>query len=191
MHRSVPLVVLMLMLLLAAVAPASAQTASVTGTVTYVQRIALPPDAVITVQLEDISLADAPSVLIAEQVIPAEGRQVPFPYVLEYDPAVIVDNHSYNVRATIKQGEKLLFISDTITPVITRGAPTENVEIIVVPVAQPEATAQPETPAQPEAPQQPAPATLPVTGFPILPLALVLFAGASAAMAITLHRIVR
>ena len=41
----------------------------VTGSVTYRERIALPPTAVVTVRLVDVSRADAPSVLIAEQVI--------------------------------------------------------------------------------------------------------------------------
>jgi len=35
--------------------------AYVTGTATYLQRIALPPNAVITVRIEDVSKADAPA----------------------------------------------------------------------------------------------------------------------------------
>lgn len=34
---------------------------TITGTVAYRERIALPPNAVVTVTLEDVSLADAPS----------------------------------------------------------------------------------------------------------------------------------
>ena len=60
-------------------------TSKVTGSVTYRERIALPPSAVVTVKLVDVSLADAPSVLIAEQVIRTEGRQVPFEFALDYD----------------------------------------------------------------------------------------------------------
>src|SRR5258708_34753519 len=41
----------------------------VTGTVTYRQRIALPRQAVVQVQLLDVSKADAPAIVIAEQTI--------------------------------------------------------------------------------------------------------------------------
>ena len=46
------------------------------------------------------------------------------------------------MRATIKDGDKLLFTSTTSIPVITNGAPTSNVEIIVEPVASGGATSQ-------------------------------------------------
>ena len=109
--------------------------ASVTGTVSYNLRIALPPDATVIVKIEDVSRADAPSTVIGEQEIKTEGKQVPIPYEVLYDPAEIIDNHTYTVSARILDGSgKLIFISDTITPVITDGNPTEDVEVIVVQV---------------------------------------------------------
>lgn len=102
----------------------------VTGTVTYRERIALPPTAVVTVRLVDVSLADAPSVLVAEQVITTAGRQVPFEFALEYDASRIQPSHTYAVQVRIEDGGRLLFISDTMNPVITRGAPT-RVDIVV------------------------------------------------------------
>ena len=71
-----------------------------TGTVAYLQRIALPPDAVIDVQLQDVSLQDAPATVITSERYIAEGRQVPFPYELTYDPAAIDPKHTYAVAAT-------------------------------------------------------------------------------------------
>ena len=106
----------------------------VTGTVTYLVRSALPPTAVIEVTLQDISKMDAPAVTLSSQRIEANGKQVPFPYALKYDPAQIDAKNTYVVRATIKDGDQLLFTSTTIIPVITRGAPTRAVEIIVEPV---------------------------------------------------------
>jgi putative lipoprotein len=102
----------------------------VTGTVTYRERIALPPTAVVTVRLADVSLADAPSVLVAEQVIRTEGQQVPFEFALHYDASRILPSHTYAVQVRIEDGGKLLFISDTMNPVITRSAPT-RVDIVV------------------------------------------------------------
>ena len=113
----------------------SAPASAVTGTVTYLQRSALTPTAVIEVQLQDVSKMDAPAEVISTQAIEANGKQVPFAYELKYDPAKIDPAHRYTVRATIKDGDKLLFTSTTIIPVITNGAPTSNVEIIVEPVS--------------------------------------------------------
>jgi putative lipoprotein len=108
----------------------STTTGKVTGSVTYRERIALPPSAIITVKLVDVSLADAPAVLIAEQVIVTAGRQVPFEFALDYDPSRILPSHTYAVQVRIENGDRLLFISDTMNPVITRGAPT-RVDIVV------------------------------------------------------------
>jgi putative lipoprotein len=102
----------------------------VTGSVTYRERIALPPSAVVAVKLVDISLADAPAVLIAEQVIRTEGRQVPFEFALDYDVSRILPSHTYAVQVRIEDGGRLLFISDTVNPVITRSAPN-RVDIVV------------------------------------------------------------
>jgi heat shock protein HslJ/uncharacterized lipoprotein YbaY len=108
--------------------------ACVTGTVTYLQRIALPEDAVVQVQIQDTSLADAPAEVIGEQIIENPG-QVPIPYEVCYDPGLIQDNHSYSMSARITDGDgNLLWINDTVTPVITRGNPTEDEEIPVIQV---------------------------------------------------------
>jgi putative lipoprotein len=105
-------------------------TSKVTGSVTYRERIALPPSAVITVKLVDVSLADAPAVLIAEQVIATAGRQVPFEFALEYDAARIQPSHTYAVHVRIENGDRLLFISDKMNLVITRDAPS-HLDIVV------------------------------------------------------------
>jgi len=104
---------------------------AITGTVTYRTRQALPPDARITVQLQDVSLADAPAVLLGEQVIAAEGRQVPFAFEIAFDPSAIDPRHSYSVRATIEAGGELLLTSTQAYPVITRDAPRYGIEIVV------------------------------------------------------------
>jgi putative lipoprotein len=118
-------------------AAAEASTAQVTGTVTYRPRIALPPDAVITVQIQDVSLADATAEIIGEQVIQAEGRQVPFAYAVPYDPDEIQPNDRYSMSARIVSGDGMpLFASDTNIPVITEGNPTSEVEIVVQQIMQ-------------------------------------------------------
>jgi len=96
----------------------------VTGTVTYLERMALPPSAVVTIRLVDVSRADAPSVVLGEQIIQAAGKQVPFAFEVAYDPARIDETMSCAVQARIEDGGRLLFISDQHYAVITRGAPT-------------------------------------------------------------------
>jgi putative lipoprotein len=91
--------------------------------VTYLARIALPPDAVVYLTLEDVS--DAQAVVVATQTIPTRGRQVPIPFELPYDPAKIDPSRRYEVRAQIRSGPggEPMFASTTSTPVLTQGAP--------------------------------------------------------------------
>ncbi len=105
---------------------------TITGTVAYRERIALPPNAVVTVSLEDVSLADAPSKVLAKQTFETEGKQVPFAFELSYDSNEIQAKHTYSVRARIDVDGKLRFISDTHQAVITDEAQTHQVDIRLV-----------------------------------------------------------
>jgi uncharacterized lipoprotein YbaY len=108
--------------------------ATVTGTVTYLLRMALPPNAVILVQLLDVSLADAPSkMMIGEESISLGQRQVPVPFTISYDLAKIDEKHSYSLSAKITVDGALRFVSDQSYPVVTRGNPS-HAEIVVKPV---------------------------------------------------------
>ncbi len=114
--------------------PAPTPTATVSGTVTYLQREALPPNAVVEVKLVDVSRQDIAATVLGEQIITDPG-QVPIPFEIAYDPGSIDPRFTYAVQVRITADGQLLFISDTVTPVITRGAPTSDVEIVVVPVS--------------------------------------------------------
>lgn len=105
--------------------------ATVTGTVAYLQRIALPPDAEVHVRLEDISLQDAPAGLIGEQTFLTKGKQSPIPFRVQYDPKVIEESHSYSVRAEITIGGQQKFTTTQSYPVLTRGNP-DHVDVIVM-----------------------------------------------------------
>ena len=82
---------------------------TISGSATYFQRIAMPPDAVLSVAIEDISIADVPAVIIAQQTIPFNARQVPIPFSLIIDPALITPNHFYSLRASILVRYQLAF----------------------------------------------------------------------------------
>lgn len=92
----------------------------VTGSVTYRERIALTPGARVEVKLLDVSLQDVAARVITEQTIEVT-HQVPISFSLVYDPAEIDERQSYAVRATIFNGDKMLFTTDRHYPVLTRG----------------------------------------------------------------------
>ena len=104
--------------------------ATVTGTVTYRERIALSPNAVVEVKLLDVSRADAPATIIGEQFIENPG-QVPVAFQIEYNPAVIDDSLTYVVQARITESGEPAFISDATHTVLTRGSPT-HVDIVLI-----------------------------------------------------------
>ncbi len=111
--------------------------ATVTGTVYYLQRSALPADAMIEVSIHNKQLADAPPemTLLAQTAFLTDGKQVPLPYTVAYSTQDVMEGALYSIGATIRDGSgKLLFVSTTMIPVITKGNPTENVEILVSPV---------------------------------------------------------
>jgi putative lipoprotein len=127
-------------------------SAMITGTITYQVRMALAPEAAIDVRLEDISVADAPAKVVAENVFSALGQQVPIPFRLHYSAQDIQPSHRYAIRARITLGENLLFTTTQIYPVLTNGAPSQ-VALLVQP-----AGAQPIAPAAGSAPAPPGPA---------------------------------
>lgn len=115
--------------------PEEAQMETISGTVSYRQRIALPPNAKLVVKLEDTSRADAPSIVIAEQTIVTTGQQVPIPFTLTYNPSEIQPMGRYTVRAQIFYGDRLSWTSTKMYPVINQGDSTE-VEIQLEQVRQ-------------------------------------------------------
>jgi putative lipoprotein len=110
-----------------------AQSAVVKGTINTQNQVELPAGAIVNVQLQDTSRADAPAIVIGEQVI-QNPEQFPISFEVEYDPAQIDERHVYSMRVRIEVEGKLIFINTTAHHVITRGFPTE-LEVIVDDVA--------------------------------------------------------
>jgi uncharacterized lipoprotein YbaY len=114
----------------------SVETASVSGSVAYRERIALSSGAVIEIKLIDVSRADAPAITLGEQIIEDPG-QVPVAFEIEYDPDDIDDRFSYAVSARITDQGRLMFINTSQYAVLTRGNP-DTVDIMLQMVANPE-----------------------------------------------------
>ncbi|MFD1197549.1 META domain-containing protein [Brucella gallinifaecis] len=103
---------------------------TISGKVIYRERIALPPEARLIVQLSDVSLADAPSKIIGETRIEA-AQGSPIMFAINYDTNMIEPGHSYALQARIVAGDTLWFVTDqryTIDP----KSPTEPIELKVV-----------------------------------------------------------
>ena len=103
----------------------------VSGSIAYRQRIALPPDAIVVVQVVDTSRADAPR-LLAEKRYGLEGAQVPVPFVLTVDRDLVAPGARIVVRASIERGKKLLFTTDRIYPVLTNDQPARADLVLVM-----------------------------------------------------------
>jgi len=103
----------------------AAASAVVGGTVAYQVRMAMPENAILTIQLQDVSQPDAPAKVIAEQEIAFAGHQVPLPFELHYDPAKIDAKHSYSLSARITVDGQLMFLNTTAYRVITQGNPAK------------------------------------------------------------------
>lgn len=100
------------------------QAVTITGDITYRERMALPRTAQVEVELQDVSLADAPSRTIARQAFSANGQQVPFAFSLTVDQRRLDDRGRYTVSARITDSSgRLMFISDTHNGVIFDGRP--------------------------------------------------------------------
>ena len=110
--------------------------ASVSGTVSYRERLALTPGAKLVVELRDVSYQDAAAPLIARQTISDPG-QVPIKFKVEYNRDDIRSRNVYAVSAKIIEGDgRLAFTNDTAYDVITRGNPSK-VDMLLVLVQPP------------------------------------------------------
>ncbi|AWF32454.1 type III secretion system lipochaperone family protein [Enterobacter hormaechei] len=128
------------------------QQPNVSGTIWIKQKVALPPDAVLTVTLSDASLADAPSKVLAQRAVRTEGKQAPFSFVLPYNPSDVQPNARILLSAAVTINDKLVFITDTVQEAVNKGG--TKIDLTLVPVQQTEVpvatqTNQPTLPTPP------------------------------------------
>lgn len=130
--RYAPLI-LPAIVVLAACAPApemTTRTTVVNVTATYRERIMLTPGHVLTVKVEDVSLADAPAKVLAEVSQPLNGGP-PYAVTLGFPTAQIDPRHTYAARAEIRDASgALVFVTDTRHAILTNGAPA-SAEIVL------------------------------------------------------------
>jgi len=92
----------------------------------YRERILLSPGHVLTVRIEDVSLADAPATFLAEATEPLDGRAPPYKVTLGFPTSQIDPRHTYAARASIHDADgKLVFVTTERHAVLTGDAPAE------------------------------------------------------------------
>ena len=79
------------------------------GSIVYREKVALPPDAELVVQLLDVTKPDKP-VVNAEAKIRTDGGQVPIRFALPLDPAKLTGS-VHSMRASIRFGGKTQFVT--------------------------------------------------------------------------------
>ncbi|MET0378888.1 MAG: YbaY family lipoprotein [Spongiibacteraceae bacterium] len=110
---------------------ASVQMSQLSGNVSYRERIALPPEAELRIALEDVSIADAPPRLVAEQLI-RPTTQVPIPFALTYDARAIEADHRYRLIGEIRNSANQLLwrTKDPADPFAKAGA-SNAIELVL------------------------------------------------------------
>lgn len=129
--RKAALTALAAVAIVGAALPASGSDVTISGDVVYRERMLLPAGAEARVTLEDVSLADAPSTVIAETTVPA--RTSPTPFELSYPADALLDGQSYALRASISLAGRLMFT--TTTHHAFDPATTERIALLVQRVA--------------------------------------------------------
>jgi len=94
---------------------ANAAQTTLSGEVTYLERLALPDNGTLRIILVDLATPEQPRVQ-AEGAIASPG-QVPLSFNLTFDDAIIAEGHSYGLRAEILSGGQVWFRNAEALPV--------------------------------------------------------------------------
>ncbi len=107
---------------------------AVNGTVSYRERLILPADSVIVVRLEDVTRGQAyPNVISEQRIVPNSMAVTQFS--LPYQYGTIDPNATYVVNAWIEQGGRILFRNNKVYQVLTKTAPSTNINVELEQVA--------------------------------------------------------
>jgi uncharacterized lipoprotein YbaY len=118
----------------------------------------IPPDASVVVQIRDVSLEGTVGRPIAEAIVPGgdivAGRAV---FSVAYDPAVVVETNAYAIVARVDTADaQTILVSIEPVVVINGGAPTEGVEVELVPLPVPASSPAAAASTAPESSESPA-----------------------------------
>jgi putative lipoprotein len=116
-------------------APPIVGSVKIRGTVNYRQRVNLPPNAVVRVQVVDTAAADPTAAIITEQGIATRGAQVPIPFAIELLAEAIPSEPRLVLQAVIEVDRQPRFTSQGHYPLTARTV-AHPIEIMVEPVVK-------------------------------------------------------
>ena len=87
----------------------AADSATLSGTVVLRQPAVLPAGTLLTVTLEDVSLADAPAVVVGQMQFEVKDQLASIPFTLIYPVPAVQPGSVYAARARLTLGDRLLF----------------------------------------------------------------------------------
>jgi uncharacterized lipoprotein YbaY len=109
---------------------------ALTGRVSCPDLLGLIEGTRLSIQLQDVSRADAPAKLMAEQVVAVSADQIPYHFTLAFDPAEIDARNSYQLRATVGLDSTMLYTTTRAVPVLTRDSGQFGVELVLEPAGE-------------------------------------------------------
>ena len=113
--------------------PAAPVAGTVWGTLTKLDRMALPEGTRARVTLVDAARADAPSIELGSTQITTGGNQVPLHFLIRYDPARVAPPASPRLQARIETATgELMYITDTANMIPTDGPAPSPIELLLV-----------------------------------------------------------
>lgn len=108
------------------------ETSTVSGYLTKMDRMALPPGSTATITLWDVSKQDVKATKINEVRYSLTGVNVPFYFTIE-KPNRLGQSVQLGLRAEIRDANgKLMYTTDTANPVMTRPVDQDLGEIVMV-----------------------------------------------------------
>ncbi|MFK0086554.1 YbaY family lipoprotein [Pseudomonas sp. NPDC090755] len=95
-------------------------------------RLGLPAGVSVTLNLADVSRADAPAISLAQQTLLA-GRAISFNFQLRYDSRMVDERSTYALQARIEHEGKLILIN-TVAYHVTLDGTQDKVTMKLEPV---------------------------------------------------------
>jgi uncharacterized lipoprotein YbaY len=110
---------------------------TITGTVTYYEKIGMPTNAVLNLKILDVlrSTETKPMWIAEGNITPL--TQVPIPFTIKYEKSDIDPDRAYAIQARILVNGEVLFKNSATYRVITQGNPTHDLNVVVKVVSNP------------------------------------------------------
>ncbi|ELZ5939453.1 YbaY family lipoprotein [Providencia vermicola] len=102
------------------------------GQMVIPQQTVLPGNALITVTLADISIAELPDLILAQKYYQVKEKQFVFPFELSYQKDEVRQNAHLALRATVSVDGDLWFVSKAESIVMNDGV-TNNIQLVLEP----------------------------------------------------------